>query len=125
MRRIHRLFFLLATVMLAGILYAQAGYAQGHYTPKKGLSIGLDGKVINNKTHKPVSNATIKLVGTNKTTKTDSTGTFRLADVGKGHKKLKITAKGYQKEIEDINRGKDMNLYITIRLFPKKSGKKS
>jgi len=107
--------------MLIG-LNPETGLAQGHYISHKGLHIGIEGKVINNKTRKPVGNATVKLVGTNQKAKTDSTGTFRIANIGKGHKKLKITAKGYEEEIKRINRGKDMNLYITIRLFPK--GKK-
>ncbi|HKI45170.1 MAG TPA: carboxypeptidase-like regulatory domain-containing protein [Balneolales bacterium] len=124
MRRIHTLFFSIVAIMLLGILSVPASYGQGHYDPTQGLKIGLDGKVINNKTRKPVGNATIQLVGTSQKTKSDSTGTFRLANVGKGHKKLKITAKGYKTDTEKINRGKDMNLYITIRLIPKKSGKK-
>jgi hypothetical protein len=122
MRRIHTLFFSLAVILLVGTMFVPVCYGQGHYTTQHGLKIGLDGKVINNKTRKPVGKATIQLVGTSQKTKSDSTGTFRLANVGKGHKKLKITAKGYKTDIEKINRGKDMNLYITIRLIPKKSG---
>lgn len=124
MRRIHALFLSLVAIMLAGMVCAPVSYGREYNDPTQGLKIGLDGKVINNKTRKPVGKAKIQLVGTNQKTKSKSNGMFRLANIGRGHKELKITAKGYQPEIEKINRGKDMNLYITIRLFPKKSGKK-
>lgn len=121
MKRITRLSFFLSAVLFIGTMFVPGCYAQAS---QGGVKIGIEGKVINNKTRKPVKNAKVQLIGTVKKAKTDSTGTFRIANIGKGHKKLKITAKAYEDQTEKINRGKDMNLYITIRLKPKGKGKK-
>ena len=122
MKRITRLSILVATVLVIGSLLDPGCYAQ---EAQGGVTIGIEGKVINNKTRKPIKNAKVQLVGTVKKAKTDTTGTFRIANIGKGHKELRITAKGYKEQTEKINRGKDMNLYITIRLEKEKKKDKS
>jgi len=87
-------------------------------TAQSGGGIDLTGRVVNDSTGAPLSNAHVFLSGSTIGTTTGDSGRYHLEDVPSGAKRLYVTHLGYEPEQLDVVLPPDTSLSLGFRLEP-------